>query len=313
MRLVFAGTPDFAASSLQALIDAGHTLAAVYTQPDRPAGRGRKAQASPVKQLALRHDLPVEQPESLKTPEAQARLAGYKADAMIVAAYGLLLPPRVLSLPRHGCINVHASLLPRWRGAAPIQRAIAAGDRETGITIMQMDEGLDTGAMLLARAVPIHDEDTGGSLHARLAEVGGAALVDALAALERDELIPEAQDERDAIYAKKLSKAEAAVDWSRPAVEIERQIRAFNPWPVAYTDEGDQRIRLLEARVVPAPDARASRPGEVLARERNGILVRCGEDCLSLTRVQLPGGRAQSTSELINGGKPVLQRGAQLR
>jgi methionyl-tRNA formyltransferase len=311
LRLVFAGTPDFAASSLQALIEAGHTLAAVYTQPDRPAGRGRKAQASPVKQLALSHDLPIEQPESLKTAEAQARLAGYKADAMIVAAYGLLLPPRVLSLPRLGCINVHASLLPRWRGAAPIQRAIAAGDRETGITIMQMDEGLDTGAMLLTRATPIQDDDTGGSLHDRLAQVGGEALIDALWALERNELVPQAQDERLAVYARKLNKAEAAVDWTRPAVEIERQIRAFNPWPVAYTDDGDQRIRLLNARVMPA--ANAADPGTVIARERDGIVVQCGQDTLSLTRLQLPGGRPQSNTDVINGGKPVLHQGTQLQ
>lgn len=317
MRLVFAGTPDFAASSLQALIDAGHTLAAVYTQPDRPAGRGRKAQASPVKELALRHGIPVEQPENLKSPEAQARLAGYKADAMIVAAYGLLLPARVLGLPRHGCLNVHASLLPRWRGAAPIQRAIAAGDRETGITIMQMDEGLDTGAMLLTRATPITSDDTGGSLHDRLARIGGEALVDALQALQQNELVPQAQDERDAIYAKKLSKAEAAVDWSDPAAVIERRIRAFNPWPVAYTDEGDQRIRLLEAEVIEAseltPEQRDVAPGTIIGRDRTGIVVRCGEDALSLTRVQLPGGRAQSTIDIINGGKPVLTQGTRLQ
>lgn len=313
MRLVFAGTPDFAASSLQALLNAGYEVAAVYTQPDRPAGRGRKAQASPVKSLALEHGIPVEQPDTLKSPEAQARLAGYKADAMIVAAYGLLLPPRVLSLPRLGCLNVHASLLPRWRGAAPIQRAIAAGDEKTGITIMQMDEGLDTGAMLLTRELPIDRGETGGSLHDKLATLGGEALVKALRALEQDELIPEAQDERQAVYAKKLSKDEAAVDWNRPAVEIERLIRAFNPWPVAYTDDGDQRIRLLDARVVPAPQEGPAQPGTVTARDRSGIVVQCGEQALSLTRVQLPGGRPQSVSDIINGGKPVLQEGTVLR
>lgn len=314
MRLVFAGTPDFAASSLQALIDAGHELAAVYTQPDRPAGRGRKAQSSPVKTLALAHGIPVEQPENLKEPDAQARLAGYKADAMIVAAYGLLLPPRVLALPRLGCLNVHASLLPRWRGAAPIQRAIAAGDTETGITIMQMDEGLDTGAMLLTRAVPINDKDTGGSLHDRLAQVGGEALVDALLGLQQDELVPQAQDDTQAVYAHKLNKAEAAIDWTRSALALERQIRAFNPWPVAYTDDGDNRIRVLEAAVVDLPSGAADAPpGCVVSRDRNGIVVRCGEGALSLIKLQLPGGRAQSVTDIVNGGKPVLQQGALLQ
>lgn len=313
MRLVFAGTPDFAASSLQALIDAGHEVAAVYTQPDRPAGRGRKAHASPVKGVAMAHGIPVEQPESLKDRDAQARLAGYKPDAMIVAAYGLLLPPRVLSLPRLGCLNVHASLLPRWRGAAPIQRAIAAGDTETGITIMQMDEGLDTGAMLLTRSVPIRPDDTGGSLHDRLAQVGGEALVDALLDLQRDELVPRAQDDALAVYAHKLNKAEAALDWSRPASELERQIRAFNPWPVAYTDDGENRIRVLESAVVELPADAATTPGTVISRGRAGIVVRCGDGALNLIRLQLPGGRAQSVADIINGGKPVLQLGTHLR
>lgn len=311
MRLVFAGTPDFAATALKALIAAGHTIVGVYSQPDRPAGRGRKLQPSPVKQVALDHEIPVFQPETLKTAEAQKQLADLKPDAMIVAAYGLILPKAVLDIPTHGCLNIHASLLPRWRGAAPIQRAIAAGDAETGITIMQMDEGLDTGAMLLKSLTAIDMSDTGGSLHDRLAELGGKAIIEALVLLKKGELTGEPQNDDLACYASKLSKTEGHIDWATDATAIERLIRAFNPWPGTYTDLGDQRIRIHEARAL-VTDSDAF-PGTVVHRDRDGIDIACGNGTLRITRLQLPGSRAQSVNDLINGGKELLMPGQELR
>ena len=311
MRLVFAGTPDFAATALKALIAAGHTIVGVYSQPDRPAGRGRKLQPSPVKQVALDHEIPVYQPETLKTPEAQKQLADLNPDVMIVAAYGLILPKAVLDIPTHGCLNIHASLLPRWRGAAPIQRAIAAGDAETGITIMQMDEGLDTGAMLLKSLTAIEDSDTGGSLHDRLAELGGNAIIKALKLLQKGELTGEPQNDELACYASKLSKTEGHIDWATDAKAIERLVRAFNPWPGTYTDLGDQRIRIHEARaLVTTSDGL---PGTVVQRDREGIDIACGNGTLRITRLQLPGSRAQSVNDLINGGKELLMPGQELR
>lgn len=311
MRLVFAGTPDFAATALKALIAAGHTIVAVYSQPDRPAGRGRKRQPSPVKQVALDAGIPVFQPESLKSEAAQQQLAGLQPDVMVVAAYGLILPRAVLDIPTRGCLNIHASLLPRWRGAAPIQRAIAAGDSETGITIMQMNEGLDTGAMLLKSVTAIEDQDTGGSLHDRLADLGGQAIVKALELLAKGELRGEAQNDDQACYARKLSKDEGHIDWNRDAADIERLIRAFNPWPGTYTDLDDLRIRIHEAQVIGINSGKAS--GTVLARDRQGIDVACGQDTLRITRLQLPGSRAQSVNDLINGGKALLMPGQELR
>ena len=311
MRLVFAGTPDFAATGLKALIAAGHTIVGVYSQPDRPAGRGRKLQPSPVKQVALDHEIPVFQPETLKTAEAQKQLADLKPDVMIVAAYGLILPKAVLDIPTHGCLNIHASLLPRWRGAAPIQRAIAAGDSETGITIMQMDEGLDTGAMLLKSLTAIDTSDTGGSLHDRLAELGGKAIIKALELLKKGELTGEPQNDDLACYASKLSKTEGHIDWATDATAIERLIRAFNPWPGTYTDLGDQRIRIHEARAL-VTDSDAF-PGTVVHRDRDGIDIACGNGTLRITRLQLPGSRAQSVNDLINGGKELLMPGQELR
>ncbi len=311
MRLVFAGTPDFAATALKALIAAGHTIVGVYSQPDRPAGRGRKLQPSPVKQVALDHEIPVFQPETLKTAEAQKQLADLKPDVMIVAAYGLILPKAVLDIPTHGCLNIHASLLPRWRGAAPIQRAIAAGDAETGITIMQMDEGLDTGAMLLKSLTAIDMSDTGGSLHDRLAELGGKAIIEALELLKKGELTGEPQNDDLACYASKLSKTEGHIDWATDATAIERLIRAFNPWPGTYTDLGDQRIRIHEARAL-VTDSDAF-PGTVVHRDRDGIDIACGNGTLRITRLQLPGSRAQSVNDLINGGKELLMPGQELR
>ncbi len=311
MRLVFAGTPDFAATALKALIAAGHTIVGVYSQPDRPAGRGRKLQPSPVKQVALDHEIPVFQPETLKTAEAQKQLADLKPDVMIVAAYGLILPKAVLDIPTHGCLNIHASLLPRWRGAAPIQRAIAAGDAETGITIMQMDEGLDTGAMLLKSLTAIDTSDTGGSLHDRLAELGGKAIIEALELLKKGELTGEPQNDDLACYASKLSKTEGHIDWATDATAIERLVRAFNPWPGTYTDLGDQRIRIHEARAL-VTDSDAF-PGTVVHRDRDGIDIACGNGTLRITRLQLPGSRAQSVNDLINGGKELLMPGQELR
>lgn len=310
MRLVFAGTPDFAATALKALLDAQHTVVGVYSQPDRPAGRGRKLMPSPVKQVALDAGIPVFQPESLKSEAAQQELADLKPDVMIVAAYGLILPKAVLDIPRHGCLNIHASLLPRWRGAAPIHRALAAGDRETGITIMQMDEGLDTGAMLLKTRTLIRDTDTGGSLHDRLADMGGDAIVEALRLLAKGELSGEAQNDDSACYAHKLVKDEGHLDWSGDAADIERLVRAFNPWPGTYTDLEQQRIRIHAATAL--TDTSGKPAGTVLKREREGIDVACGTGTLRITRVQLPGSRAQSVNDLINGGKQLLLPGQEL-
>lgn len=310
MRLVFAGTPDFAATALKALLQTEHQLVGVYSQPDRPSGRGRKLTPSPVKQVALEAGIPVFQPQTLKAPEAQRELKSLNADVMIVAAYGLILPQSVLELPRHGCLNIHASLLPRWRGAAPIQRAIAAGDSETGITIMQMDAGLDTGAMLLKATTPIDVADTGGSLHDRLAELGGRAIVEALGKMSEGTLTPEPQNDRLACYARKLSKEEGLIDWTEDATSISRLVRAFNPWPGTYTDAGDLRIRIHAAEVVDITSDR--NPGTVTARNKEGIDVACGLDLLRITRLQLSGSRPQSVNDLINGGKDILLPGQEL-
>jgi methionyl-tRNA formyltransferase len=310
VRLVFAGTPDFAATALRSLLETDHEVVAVYSQPDRPSGRGRKLTPSPVKQVALDAGIPVFQPESLKTPEAQAQLQALNADVMIVAAYGLILPQAILDTPRYGCLNIHASLLPRWRGAAPIQRAIAAGDRETGITIMQMAAGLDTGDMLVKVATPIEESDTGGSLHDRLADMGGQAIVDALDRLEAGTLNPEPQNDDQACYAHKLSKDEGHIDWTEDATAINRRIRAFNPWPGTYTDADDLRIRIHAAEVIDITSDR--HPGTVINRSRDGIDIACGLDVLRVTRLQLSGSRPQSASDLINGGKDILQPGQEL-
>ncbi|MFW5825609.1 MAG: methionyl-tRNA formyltransferase [Marinobacter sp.] len=311
MRIVFAGTPDFAAVALRALLKADHELAAVYTQPDRPAGRGRKQQFGPVKQTAVNAGLPVFQPASLKDPARQQQLRELAPDVMVVAAYGLILPRAVLDIPGQGCLNIHASLLPRWRGAAPIHRAIEAGDAETGITIMQMDAGLDTGPMLMKHRTPIYDDDTGGSLHDRLADMGGAAIVEALAALEAGGLTPQPQDDSEATYARKLSKDEARIDWRADATAIARKVRAFNPWPGTDGELEGQRVRIHEA--VAIDDSSNEPPGTVLARERSGADIACGQGVLRVTRIQLPGTRAMSLSDLINGGKAVLLPGQVLR
>jgi methionyl-tRNA formyltransferase len=283
--------------ALEALLRSSHRVVAVYTQPDRPAGRGQQLAASAVKQCAVRHALPVEQPATLREPAAVERLQRWSADVMVVAAYGLLLPQSILQTPRLGCINIHASLLPRWRGAAPIQRAIAAGDAESGVTIMQMEAGLDTGPMLLARAVPISARETAATLHDRLATLGAEALLDALDEIAQGTATPRAQPAEGVTYATKLRKEEATIDWSRSAAEIDRQIRAFDPWPVAETRLHGQQLRVWQAMPI---DSRASRnPGEVLATSAVGIDVSTGNGVLRLTRVQRAGRKALSAAEFL--------------
>ena len=298
LKILFAGTPAFAAEALGALLESGQRVIGVYTQPDRPMGRGRKQLHGPVKQLALANDLPVFQPPSLKDQAQQTALAALGADLMVVAAYGLLLPQAVLDAPRLGCINIHASLLPRWRGAAPIQRAILAGDRETGVTIMQMEAGLDTGPMLYALSCPIEADDTGGSLHDRLAKLGARALLEVLPALAAGEVTPQPQDESLACYAHKLDKREARIDWHRPATQIERQVRAFDPWPVAQTDLQGKPLHIWQAEV--AADGPSAEPGRILAASKAGIEVATGQGVLRILRLQLPGKRAMAVADFLN-------------
>ncbi len=301
LNIVYAGTPEFAATALVALIESHHNIIAVYTQPDRPAGRGRKLTASPVKELALQHGIEVFQPENLKDPAEQEKLAALKPDLMVVAAYGLLLPEAVLNTPRLGCLNIHASLLPRWRGAAPIQRAILAGDSETGITIMQMDVGLDTGDMLYKLSTSIEPKDTAQTLHDRLAELGARAIVEALDKLQAGTLTAEKQDDSQANYAKKLYKEEAQIDWQKSASEIARQVAAFNPWPVAQSKNGEETLRIWNAVALEERSTKA--PGSVVRTDKQGIDVTCGEGILRITRLQRPGGKPQSATEYLNAHK----------
>jgi methionyl-tRNA formyltransferase len=300
MRIVFAGTPDFSVPPLQALMDAGHDIIAVYTQPDRPAGRGRKLKPGPVKQLALDHGLPVYQPESLKTPEAEQALSELAPDIMVVVAFGLILPEAILAIPTHGCLNIHASLLPRWRGAAPIQRAIEAGDTETGITIMQMDAGLDTGAMLLTLRCPVSETDTAQILHDKLATLGAKAIVDALDKLQSGQLQPQQQDEANANYARKLSKAEAAIEWSQSAAGIQRKIRALNPWPVATCQWQGKRLRLWNA-VNGNGQPGSQAPGTIINVGATGIEVQTGDGTVLLIELQAEGGKVLSAGDFVNG------------
>jgi methionyl-tRNA formyltransferase len=298
MRILFAGTPDFAVPSLKALAAAGHDIPAVLTQPDRPAGRGRRTVAGPVKDCARTLGIEVLQPESLISPSILADIQRLGPRVMVVVAYGLLLKREVLDIPEHGCINVHASLLPRWRGAAPIQRAIEAGDRETGISIMQMDEGLDTGPVLARRATPISSRDTAGSLHDRLAVIGAELLVETLKEIERGTTGAVPQDRSLATYARKITSDDARVDWRRPAGHIERQIRAMDPWPVARTVHGGRTIRLWQADVV--RDGRAA-AGEVVRSEPDGIDIACGEGVLRVKVLQREGGKRMGVAEFLNG------------
>ena len=299
LRIAFAGTPQFALPALRALLASRHQVVGVLTQPDRPAGRGRELRASPIKLLAMEHGLPLAQPATLKTAEGRAALHGWAPELLVVVAYGLILPPAVLLLPRMGCLNIHGSLLPRWRGAAPIQRALLAGDAETGISIMQLDEGLDTGPVLLERHRPIGLRDTAGDLHDALSELGAAALLEAIDGLSTGELLPRAQSAEGVTYAAKIEKAEARIDWSASAAQIDRKIRAFNPWPVAETRLAGEALRLLRSGVADAR-AREAAPGTVLGVAEDGLRVACGEGVLAVNELQRAGKRPVSARDFAN-------------
>ena len=304
LDIIFAGTPDFAANHLQALIDAEFNVVAVYSQPDRPAGRGKKLTASAVKEVALANNIAVYQPENFKQAESVEQLAALHADLMIVVAYGLILPNSVLTTPRLGCLNVHGSLLPRWRGAAPFQRAIWAGDKETGVTIMQMDEGLDTGDMLKKVSCPIEDDETSGSLYAKVAKKAPAVLIETVKQLQAGELIAEKQDASEATYAKKLSKAEALINWQDDAEFIDRCIRAFNPWPVSYFEWAGQVIKVHQAKIV-AVTTSAS-PGTIINVDKQGIQVATGSGVLNLEVIQLAGKKAMPVQDVLNSRRELF-------
>ena len=304
MRIVFAGTPDFAVPCLRAAA-ARNEVVAVYTQPDRPAGRGRGLTPSPVKREAIARGIPVLQPENFKAQVSRDALAALQPDVMVVVAYGLILPQSVLDIPAHGCWNVHASLLPRWRGAAPIQRAIQAGDTETGVCLMQMERGLDTGPVLLSQSVPVGEGDTGGQLHDRLAELGAQVLSDGLGLLRAGILpVARAQPEEGATYAHKLDKAEARLDWTQPAVALARTVRAFNPWPMAEAQLAGERVRIHGAVALPL-DHRAA-PGTVLLAGRDGIDIACGEGALRIRVLQREGGRAITAADYLNARRELV-------
>ncbi|MBO9491254.1 methionyl-tRNA formyltransferase [Endozoicomonas sp. G2_1] len=304
LNIIFAGTPDFAAQHLQALIDSPHNVVAVYCPPDKPAGRGKKLTACATKELALKHDLIVEQPVNFKAEADQEQLASYKADVMVVVAYGLLLPEVILNTPRLGCINVHGSILPKWRGAAPIQRSLEAGDPQTGVTIMQMDKGLDTGDMIAKAYCDITPLDTSASLYQKLAELGPQALIDTLAQMATGDYPREPQNNELANYAAKLDKAEAELDWHQSADVLDRKIRAYNPWPVAQftfneSTEKSHRIRIWQAQPKPS-EQHDQVPGTILAADKHGILVATGEGALLLTSIQLPGKKALAVADVLN-------------
>lgn len=311
LKVVYAGTPEFARTGLQAILAAGHEVCLVLTQPDRPAGRGMKLRASPVKALALERHIPVLQPHGLKldgrfadeAKEVRQVLEGLEPDVMVVAAYGLILPQWTLDLPKFGCLNIHASLLPRWRGAAPIHRAIEAGDRETGVSIMQMDAGLDTGDVLAMKPVPIGSDETTGSLHDRLAVLGAEMVVDMLQQLPVGGLKAKVQPEAGVCYAHKIDKAESLVDWGKPAVEIERRIRAFDPFPGVVASYGDLRVKLWRAQVLSDDEGcsnyKTGKPGEIVAVDHAGIVVKTGDGFLRITEIQRPGGKRQCVQEFL--------------
>ena len=303
LKIIFAGTPHFAAYHLQALLDSQHDVVAVYTQPDRPSGRGKKLTASPVKTLALKHQLPIEQPLSLKADDAQATLAAYGADVMVVVAYGLLLPQVVLDAPRYGCLNVHGSLLPRWRGAAPIQRAVEMGDKETGITIMQMDKGLDTGDMLHKVACEINRTDTSATLHDRLMALGAPALTQVLEQVSLQCLHPEPQNNTAACYAEKITKEEAAIDWQDSVEKIAQKIRAFNPFPIAYGFLGNDRIKIYDVSIKKTIEEKNASltAGEIISVGDKGVEVACSNGSIFIRTLQIPNKKAMPIADNLNG------------
>ncbi|WP_063345580.1 methionyl-tRNA formyltransferase [Vibrio jasicida] len=310
LRIVFAGTPDFAARHLAALLSSEHEVIAVYTQPDRPAGRGKKLTASPVKTIALEHGIPVYQPENFKSDEAKQELADLNADIMVVVAYGLLLPQVVLDTPKLGCINVHGSILPRWRGAAPIQRSIWAGDAETGVTIMQMDIGLDTGDMLKIATLPIEASDTSASMYEKLADLGPDALIDCLADIATGNAEPVKQDDELANYAKKLSKEEARINWNDDAAHIERCVRAFNPWPMSHFEAAENSIKVWQSRVTEQTSDKPA--GTIVQADKTGIYVATGNGTLVLEQLQVPGKKSMSVQDILNSRASWFEVGTQL-
>ena len=303
LNIVFAGTPEFGIPCLDALLSSKHKLQAVYTQPDRPAGRGRKLQASAVKEWATAQEIPVFQPLNFKLQENINELAALKPDLMVVIAYGLILPQAVLSIPHFGCINVHASLLPRWRGASPIQHAILYGDKETGVTIMQMDKGMDTGAMLKKISCPINN-DTSASLNLRLSEIAAAPLLETIDNIANSNIISMPQDENLVTYAPKIAKIDAKINWNKTALEIDCQIRAFNPWPITYTEVDDTIIRIFKAKVI--PEECKKKPGTILSLDKKGMLVATGKDALLVEQIQFPGAKALSVGDWLLAARNQL-------
>ena len=310
LRIIFAGTPDFAAKHLASLIESPHEVVAVYTKEDTPSGRGKKLQASAVKALALEHELEVIQPPSLKTEDALQTLTEFNADLMVVVAYGLILPQAILDTPKLGCINVHGSLLPKWRGAAPIQRSIWAGDAQSGVTIMQMDKGLDTGAMLFKASLDIANDDTSATLYDRLAELGPVALVEAIDLLSENNLPSEVQDEALATYAHKLSKDEAQINWNDDAMHIGRCVRAFNPWPVSHFQLNDMNIKVWQATA--SNESVSESPGTVISADKKGIVVAATNGTITLLNLQFPGKKAMSINDILNSRKALFTPGTQL-
>lgn len=301
MKIVFMGTPDFASAALEAVLDAGHEVAAVVTQPDKPKGRGKAVQMSPVKECALRHGIPVLQPVKIKEKEAVDELAAFQADLYVVAAFGQILSQEILDQPRFGCVNIHASLLPRYRGAAPIQWAILDGEKETGVTIMQMDRGLDTGDMLLKSRVAIDDRETAASLHDKLSLAGAELIVEALERIERQELIPEPQDDAEACYASMLKKSMGDINWSRTAEEIDRLVRGLNSWPSAYTYYQNKTMKIWECDPVYQYEAKEKRAGSIVKVEKDAFYVQTGQGLLKITEIQLEGKKRMSVKEFLLG------------
>jgi len=307
LKIIFAGTPDFAAQHLTALLASEHQVVGVFTQPDRPAGRGNKLTPSPVKVLALEHNIPLFQPKSLRPEENQQLVADLHADLMVVVAYGLILPKAVLEMPRLGCINVHGSLLPRWRGAAPIQRSLWAGDSETGVTIMQMDVGLDTGDMLYKLSCPIESSDTSATLYNKLAQLGPTGMLATIQQLADGSAKPEVQDETAVNYAEKLSKEEARLDWSLSAAQLERCIRAFNPWPMSYFMVEDQPVKVWSAQVL--PHQANSQPGEIVHADKKGIQIATSDGVLNITELQPAGKKAMKAQDILNSRREWFIQG----